>query len=144
MCHNLFGREVNRLPSRMDTGFESCDGKCVTEICHGCKCVTSPSLQSLAFCDFSTDEGPKNGGSIARRPWNAMNKACRHIAVVAPAMGTLERRVQNACLDEVLAGGAATTTHGLQATTMHRTIVHAAKLVNHAVISAGHASRTVA
>ncbi len=37
-----------------------------------------------------------------------MHRACRHIAVVAPAMGTLERRVQNACLDEVLAGCAAT------------------------------------
>ena len=96
----------------------------------------SQACKTLVFCDFSTDEGSEDGCSIARQPRNAIHKACRLIAVAATAIGTSERRVQNACLDEVLAGGTATTTPGLQTATMHRAIGHTAKLVNHAVIAA--------
>jgi len=104
----------------------------------------SQACKTLVFCDFSADEGPKDGGPISRQPRNGMHKACRLIAVVAAAIGTSEGRVEHACLDEVLADGTATTALGLQTTTMHRAIGHAAKLVNHAVIPTGHATWTEA
>ena len=82
----------------------------------------------------STDEGPNDGGSVARRPWSAVHKACRGIAVIAPAIGTFERGVEHAGLDKVFTGGSAAATPVFQTAAMHRAIAQGTELVNHAVI----------
>jgi len=92
----------------------------------------------------STDKDSNNGGPIARWPWNSIYKACRGMAVGVAAIGTSERSVEYAGLEKIFAGGATTSTLGLKATTMYRAIGDETKLVNHAVISAGHAARAIA
>ncbi len=130
MCHCPFERQAKRPPRCMDAGLQGCDGKCVTSTRFGGRHVW----------DCSTDEGSNNGGSIAWLPWDSLYKTCRSIAVVVLAIGTPEWGVQYAGLHEVFAGGTTTATPCLQATTMHRAIKDVTKLVNYAVISAGHAS----
>ena len=118
MCHRYRARRVNVSPLR------------------GVK---------FLFCSlFSTDEGANDGGSISRRPWNAMQEVCWRIAEIALAVGAFERGVEHAGLDDVFTGDPATATLVLQTTVMHRAIADTTKLVNNAVISARHAARTKA
>lgn len=63
------------------------------------------TCKTLFFVDFSAEEGPNNGGSIARRQCYAMHKTCRCIAIAASANRTLEGGVEHAGFDDVFTGG---------------------------------------
>ena len=73
-----------------------------------------------------------------------MLKTGYSIAARAAAVGIFKRGLEHVGLGEVFTGGTTAATLGLQEAPMHGAIGHPSKLINHAVIAQGHATRTVA
>ena len=69
--------------------------------------------ESLTVAVFQSMKVLKNGRPSGRQQWNSVLKTGCSNAVRAAAVGTFERRVERAGLDDVFTGGTAASTLGL-------------------------------